>query len=94
MNIKTILSIILCAFAILLHYYYPVLWDYIKIYFKSDKNKIKLFSSDELNQYNGVDKSELYLSILGNVFDVTKGSKYYGPGESYYIFIGQNKSLF
>lgn len=48
----------------------------------------KLFSSEELQKYNGIDNPELYLAILGNVFDVTKGKKHYGPGETYNVFAG------
>lgn len=35
-----------------------------------------------------VDGGKLYLVILGHVFDVTKGSKHYGPGSGYHGFIG------
>lgn len=31
----------------------------------------------------------LFLSILGNVFDVSKGEKYYGSGGSYNAFAGK-----
>lgn len=51
-------------------------------------NKFRIYTKEEISQYNGVEKSELYLVILGNVFDVTKGAKYYGPGGNYHIFVG------
>lgn len=51
-----------------------------------------LVSEDLLRRSNGIDKPELYLSILGNVFDVTKGAKHYGPGQTYNMFIGRDNS--
>ena len=38
----------------------------------------KLFNTDTLNFYNGERGAPLYLSILGEVFDVSKGKQYYG----------------
>ncbi|KAK5644311.1 hypothetical protein RI129_005611 [Pyrocoelia pectoralis] len=51
-----------------------------------------LLTPEELTQFNGETKSELYLAILGNIFDVSKGSKHYGPGETYHIFVGRDSS--
>lgn len=48
-----------------------------------------LFTKEELKKYNGVDTPELYLAILGNVYNVTKGESSYGPGQTYHIFIGR-----
>mmetsp|Transcript_2308 Transcript_2308/g.3121 ORF Transcript_2308/g.3121 Transcript_2308/m.3121 type:complete len:213 (+) Transcript_2308:1-639(+) len=46
-----------------------------------------------LAQYDGSDKSKpLYLAILGEVFDVTKGADFYGPGEGYGFFSGRDGS--
>ena len=33
-----------------------------------------LYSADELKTYNGVDRPEVYLSIKGIIYDVTKSS--------------------
>lgn len=49
----------------------------------------KLYTENELSKYNGVDSDLLYLSLLGKIYDVTKGSKHYGPGSNYNIFIGR-----
>lgn len=50
---------------------------------------IQMFNQEELAKYDGSEGSEgIYLSILGQVFDVTKGAKHYGPGGSYNIFVG------
>lgn len=50
---------------------------------------VQMFSQEELAKYDGTEGSKgIYLSILGQVFDVTKGVKHYGPGGSYNIFVG------
>lgn len=49
-----------------------------------------LFTEEELKLFTGNSKDKkLYLAILGNVFDVTKAAKYYGPGETYNAFTGK-----
>ncbi|KAK4875397.1 hypothetical protein RN001_011819 [Aquatica leii] len=58
---------------------------------KSSNNDI-LLTPSQLQEFNGISKPELYLTILGNVFDVTKGSKHYGPEGSYNIFVGRDAS--
>lgn len=48
-----------------------------------------VLTKEELKSYNGVEKPELFLSILGNVFDVTRASKHYGPNQQYNVFVGK-----
>ncbi|XP_018568039.1 neuferricin [Anoplophora glabripennis] len=55
-------------------------------------NRERVFTKEELKLYNGVDKPQLYLAILGNVFDVSKGIKHYGPNKQYNVFVGQDAS--
>ncbi|KAF7284824.1 hypothetical protein GWI33_021581 [Rhynchophorus ferrugineus] len=57
-----------------------------------NKHKFILFSHEELAFYDGVQKPYLYLSILGNVFNVTKGYKHYGKGQQYHFFVGKDSS--
>ncbi|XP_053988470.1 neuferricin isoform X1 [Hylaeus volcanicus] len=52
----------------------------------------KIFTSNQLKKYTNV-KDGLYISILGQVFDVTKGVKHYGPGATYHVFTGRDASL-
>lgn len=47
----------------------------------------KVFTSTELKKYTNL-KDGLYISILGQIFDVTKGAKHYGPGATYHVFTG------
>ncbi|XP_064838477.1 neuferricin isoform X2 [Oncorhynchus masou masou] len=54
----------------------------------------RLIIKDELSLYTGeADSKGLYLAILGQVFDVEKGMKHYGPGGGYRFFAGKDASL-
>lgn len=55
---------------------------------------VRLLSSRELSLYDGQEGSKgLYLAILGQVFDVQKGHKHYGPGGTYHFMTGDCRSL-
>lgn len=47
----------------------------------------RIYTMSELKQYTNLENG-LYLSILGQVFDVTKGEKHYGPEGNYHAFTG------
>lgn len=49
--------------------------------------KHEMFTAKELEKYTNLEDG-LYISILGQIFDVTKGAKHYGPGASYHAFTG------
>ncbi|XP_050331029.1 neuferricin homolog [Bactrocera neohumeralis] len=53
----------------------------------------RLFTRDDLAQFNGENDAPLYLAIIGTVFDVTKGAKHYGPGCAYNFFVGRDASV-
>ncbi|KAI8967724.1 cytochrome b5-like heme/steroid binding domain-containing protein, partial [Mycotypha africana] len=49
------------------------------------------FTEKELAFYDGSDPTKpIYLAIDGNVYDVTKGAGWYGPGGSYHHFAGKD----
>ncbi|VDP14106.1 unnamed protein product [Soboliphyme baturini] len=51
--------------------------------------RVRVFEEDELRQYDGsIGSPGLYLALLGQVFDVQKGEKHYGPRGSYSFFAG------
>ncbi|OWF44334.1 neuferricin-like [Mizuhopecten yessoensis] len=50
----------------------------------------RIFTKDELWKYRGEGDSAVYLAVLGQVFDVTKGRKHYGPGGGYEFFSGRD----
>ncbi|XP_067864046.1 neuferricin isoform X2 [Heptranchias perlo] len=50
----------------------------------------RLFTKSELSRYSGAEGSPgLYLSVLGQVFDVRRGKQHYGPGGAYSFFTGK-----
>ncbi|XP_051256300.1 neuferricin [Dicentrarchus labrax] len=54
----------------------------------------RLLSGPELSLYDGQEGSKgLYLAVLGQVFDVHKGYKHYGPGGAYHFMAGRDASL-
>lgn len=52
-------------------------------------DSIRLFTVEELTQFDGIHNKDLFLSILGSVYDVSKGAKHYGPGGTYNYFVGK-----
>ncbi|XP_040569152.1 neuferricin [Lepeophtheirus salmonis] len=53
----------------------------------------RIFTKDELKLYDGSSvKRGIYLAILGQVFDVTRGREYYGPNGGYSFFSGKDAS--
>ncbi|KAJ6655769.1 hypothetical protein lerEdw1_004822 [Lerista edwardsae] len=52
-----------------------------------------VLSAAELGHYTGAEDSPgLYLAVLGQVFDVQRGHKHYGPGGAYSFFSGKDAS--
>ena len=52
-----------------------------------------VFSAEKLREFDGSDESKpLLLVVLGEVFDVSDGKKFYGKGQGYEIFVGQDSS--
>lgn len=55
------------------------------------RNKDRLLTKEELQQYDGSDESKpVYLAILGKVFDVSRGKRHYGKGGGYSFFAGRD----
>ena len=57
--------------------------------FKVGAGTVKVFSKEELSQYVS---NPLYLVVLGEVFDVTTGERFYAKGSGYHCFIGKDNS--
>ncbi|KAG7314699.1 hypothetical protein KOW79_022002 [Hemibagrus wyckioides] len=67
--------------------------DWLNLWRFESQDSDRLLSREELSLYNGREDSKgLYLAILGQVFDVEKGRKHYGPGGGYRFFTGRDAS--
>lgn len=58
---------------------------------KEDPNE-KMFTPHNLALYDGKGPNPIYISILGQVFDVTSGRKFYGGDEGYACFVGRDST--
>lgn len=52
----------------------------------------RLFTPQQLQQFDGTGGRRIYLAILGSVYDVTTGAKHYGPKGGYRFFSGRDAS--
>ncbi|XP_059208102.1 neuferricin isoform X1 [Centropristis striata] len=88
------LGYVLVAFLALAVLFIPREWS-ITFGIVSDQGPpVRLLSSRELSLYDGEESSKgLYLALLGQVFDVHKGHKHYGPGGAYHFMAGKDASL-
>ena len=50
----------------------------------------RTFTPPELKPFNGENNSPVYLAVRGQVFDVTSGRNFYGPGGPYENFAGRD----
>lgn len=54
---------------------------------------VRVVTGEELESKTGGNGSEIWLSLLGEVYDVTAGEEFYGQGKSYGVFAGKDCSL-
>ncbi|EDV95109.1 neuferricin homolog [Drosophila grimshawi] len=65
----------------------------VAVEFNADPRGV-LFTPAQLATYNGEKVGgDIYLALLGAVFDVSRGLKHYGPGCSYNYFAGRDASV-
>uniref|UniRef100_A0A3Q1F8S3 Neuferricin n=1 Tax=Acanthochromis polyacanthus TaxID=80966 RepID=A0A3Q1F8S3_9TELE len=93
---NSMLSYVLVAFVsvLLAVLFIPREWSVTFGYKSSQGPSARLLSKRELSLYDGEEGSKgLYLAILGQVFDVSRGHKHYGPGGAYHVMAGKDASL-
>ena len=49
----------------------------------------RVFTKEELAKYKGENGGDIYLALMGRVFDVSRGRDFYGPGGGYSFFSGK-----
>lgn len=57
------------------------------------EKKIQIISQDELKVANGIDSPNLWLSMLGRVYDVSAGPQYYSKDSQYHVFVGRDSPV-
>eukprot|EP00475_Leptophrys_vorax_P028011 TRINITY_DN401_c1_g1_i6.p1 TRINITY_DN401_c1_g1~~TRINITY_DN401_c1_g1_i6.p1 ORF type:complete len:367 (+),score=109.38 TRINITY_DN401_c1_g1_i6:572-1672(+) len=57
---------------------------------KGDVSKYRIFDSANLSIYDGIQHPRIYLSFLGEVWDVTVGERFYGKDGGYHFFAGKD----
>ena len=78
------LHILLITLTILVAYYYQIIsniiWETTPAQPKTEalQAELRLFTQQELSRFNGEEGRPIYLALLGNVYDVSKGEKHYG----------------
>ena len=50
----------------------------------------RLFTKEEMKDYDGRTRSEIYIALVGSVYDVTKGERFYAAGNHYGGFSGKH----
>ena len=56
-------------------------------------NSVKIVTLEELSRKTGKDGDDIWLSIMGEVYDVTSGRDFYGEGGPYSVFSGRDGSV-
>ncbi len=56
----------------------------------ANKNGIRVLDNDNIIYHK--ESGKIYISIMGEVFDVSDGSNYYGEGGGYHFFAGKDAS--
>lgn len=88
------LGYVCAVFVSLAVFFVPHEWFVIFGGDSAPKHSLRLLSSRELSLYDGKEGSKgLYLAILGQVFDVSKGHKHYGPDGAYHFMAGNSPSI-
>lgn len=89
-KIILVVSVFVLLVSLYLTQYSVILKTFFAYLFDQNINSERLFTAKGLQRYNGTEVAELYLAILGVVYDVTRSSQHYGAGKTYNVFVGMN----
>ncbi|KPP79375.1 neudesin-like, partial [Scleropages formosus] len=65
--------------------------DDVKLKPKPASKPVRLFTEEDLKNYNGHDEGKpVYMAVKGVVFDVSKGKEFYGKGAPYNALAGKD----
>jgi hypothetical protein len=59
---------------------------------RSEEN-VRVITKEELAKHDGKQSPELWLSIMSKVYDVSRGSEYYGEKGPYKVFVGKDANV-
>ena len=78
--------VIVAIVAVLLYFLWPTISPILGM------SKLREFSREQLREYDGESRKEIYIGCKGEVFDVTK-SQSYKPGATYHVFAGRDATV-
>uniref|UniRef100_A0A0N5AEI9 Cytochrome b5 heme-binding domain-containing protein n=1 Tax=Syphacia muris TaxID=451379 RepID=A0A0N5AEI9_9BILA len=96
MELGSVFEFTAVDFFIILGLTYFVYWMFFKksVNERKPENKLpelkKDLTLDELREYDGVKNERVFLALFGNIYDVTQGKSFYGPGGPYHSLAGHD----
>ncbi|VVC96934.1 unnamed protein product [Leptidea sinapis] len=63
--------------------------SYLVEYYFTQNHNVRTIPQTKLSQFNGIQNKELYLAVIGSIFNVTKSKSHYEKGRSYHFFVGK-----
>ncbi|VVC96933.1 unnamed protein product [Leptidea sinapis] len=61
--------------------------SYLVEYYFTQNHNVRTIPQTKLSQFNGIQNKELYLAVIGSIFNVTKSKSHYEKGRSYHFFV-------
>lgn len=91
-NFKLIVPIAVVLGAYLYHIKLKLYYEDFLNDTNEENDRPGFFTASKLAQFDGETQSDLFLAVLGTVFNVTEGNRHYKKGAAYHYFIGKDGS--